>query len=171
MESTGRDREGFYERLSVATLFAVGLYFLVVPTLLPGVLGWNALTERFGETTILSVVLGFQFLYIAGLTRDKHRLRKMTLETLEALNRFLFGADYKRHREAIDILIRGLRVPDGAARKKSVESLERLTGESFGEDADAWESWWTQNRSRFRLRKDVAVPGAASPGATTGESR
>jgi len=148
----------------VATLYAAGLYFLLVPVLLPGPLGWKIVVEKFGETRIFAFAIGFLFLYMAVVVREKHKLRAVTLDTLEALNIVLYGPDYRKHRYAVDLLIRALRADDAGARGKALRSLRELTGQDFGTDAAAWESWWGENRSRFRLR------GGTQPSGETGRS-
>ena len=161
----------FLERLSVTTLVIAGLYFLLVPTLFPGPLGWNLVKEQFGEGTILCFAVGFLFLYVGGLMREKHRLRAVMMNTLEALNMMLYGPDYRRQRDAVDVLVRTLRARDERARKLAVESLERMTGQSFGTDADAWEEWWTENRGRFRLRDARTAAGTPDGGSGDAPSR
>jgi len=161
-----RERDRFYEKLSVVTLTVAGFYFLFVPTVFPGALGWTALTSQFGEGRILAFAVGFQFFYIATLTRDKYRLRRVTLETLEALNQFVFGSDYRRQRQMVEVLIRGLGTKDASARRKAAEALAKMTGEDFGEDREAWARWWSVHKSRFRARTQPAPPGetSADPG-------
>lgn len=150
------------DRLTVVTLYVAGLYFLVVPVLLPDLLGWTVLEERFGASTILCVVIGFQFLYIALLTRDKARTRQLTVDTLEALNQFVYGVDYRRDREVVDLLIGGLGTSNASARRHAVEKLESMTGQTFGADAERWAEWWAKHRSRFRARGS----GASGEGMT-----
>lgn len=161
--ATDRRRDRRNEKISVITLYIAGFYFLVAPVLLPGVLGWNTLAENFGAQKLLCIAIGFQFLYIGVLTRDKYHLRRVSGETLEALNQFLFGADYKRHREAVDILIKGLSTSDPRARRSAIKTLERMTGQKFGEDQEAWTEWWIANRGRFRVQPG-SVPGSEDAG-------
>lgn len=160
------------DRLTVVTLYVAGIYFLVVPVLLPDLLGWTLLEDRFGATKILCLVVGFQFLYIALLTRDKARTRQLTLDTLEALNQFVYGVDYRRDREVVELLIRGLGTSDASARRHAVEKLESMTGQSFGTDAARWAEWWAKHRSRFRARGAGAsgegMASAIDPNAAKG---
>jgi hypothetical protein len=173
----GSGTERFFERLSVVTLYVAGLYFVLVPTFLPGPLGWNLVAGQFGEVQVLAFAVGFLFLYMAVLTREKYRLRSVTLDTLEALNMLLYGPGYRRHREAVDLLVRALRSAEGEARRTALRTLREMTGQTFGDDAEAWESWWSENRSRFRLHaaKDSgpeetpAPPGDSPPRSGKGK--
>ena len=51
--------------------------------------------------------------------------------------------------EAIEILLKALRSSTPTARKTAAVQLRNLTDQSFGEDADAWERWWAENKDSF----------------------
>jgi len=51
--------------------------------------------------------------------------------------------------EAVEILLKALRSTTPTARKTAAVQLRNLTGQSFGEDADAWEAWWAANKAGF----------------------
>ena len=52
-------------------------------------------------------------------------------------------------KEAVEILIRALASDDSETKEKVVQRLQKLTGQSFGDDRSAWESWWSENRESF----------------------
>ena len=52
--------------------------------------------------------------------------------------------------EAIEILLKSLKVADPNVRKTAANQLASLTGANFGEDVDGWNHWWSENKSRFR---------------------
>jgi len=169
-ESDLQRPDRFLEKLSHWTLTLAGCYLLLV-ALLPDALGWDALVERFGLDRIVGFVVGFQFLYIAFLTRDRFRLQRLTAATFEALQKLIYGPDYRKQREAVDLLVRAVGTKNEAARRVAVEKLEELTGQSFGEDRGAWQRWWEANRSRFRARPGSwpAQGGAATDARATSE--
>ena len=67
----------------------------------------------------------------------------------EAMNMLLYGKNYRRDREAVRILIRGLSSREEEVRIKSWENLKRLTGRDFALDEEVWRSWWQANEKRF----------------------
>jgi hypothetical protein len=51
-----------------------------------------------------------------------------------------------------------LRAKNEELRRDAATTLRELTGQDFGEDADAWEDWWEENRDSFkeaRRRRDA----------------
>jgi hypothetical protein len=154
-----RRRERILARVSTACLYLVGAYLIVAPIAVPNLSGWSSAVESVGEVAILRVAVGFLFLYFATLTREKYKLKFIVEDVLEALNTFLYGKDYRRHREAVEILLRSLATPDSRVRERAVEALQKITGQRFGDDAAAWRKWWEINQRTFRAR----VADAASP--------
>lgn len=51
--------------------------------------------------------------------------------------------------EAIQILLKSLHHGDESVRRTAANQLRNLTGETIGDDAAAWDQWWSENRSRF----------------------
>ena len=164
MHESTRERRRRIARFSVVTLYVAGIYFIVVPLLLPDLLGWKVLKKEFGENSILCLAVGFLFLYVAVLTREKHRLGEGMRDILEALHMVLYGPDFKKDRETVGILIRAVRSADSGVRESSLRSLRRMTGEDFGHDPEAWEAWWEKNRSRFRRRDQARENPSTSTG-------
>jgi hypothetical protein len=50
-------------------------------------------------------------------------------------------------------LIRMLRLKNPEMRRDAAATLREVTGEDFGEDADAWEAWWEANRETLKARR------------------
>ena len=48
--------------------------------------------------------------------------------------------------DAVEILLQSLRSEKEKVRKVASRQLENLTGRSFGEDVEAWERWWDENK-------------------------
>ena len=93
----------------------------------------------------------------------------------EAVQKLVYGQDYKKQREAVDLLVRAVGTKNDEARQVAIERLEALTGQSFGEDRDAWEKWWEANRRRFRVRPgswpsqgEGPADGRGTPGTPEG---
>lgn len=121
-------------------LFLVGFVEPVRQRLLPG----DALVR------FLAVSVGFLALVAGSLLLDLARTRARLLPALEELLRAFYGESFRQDREAVDILVRALESEDPTARAAALRNLERLTGQAFGEDVDAWRRWWEANRSTFR---------------------
>ena len=51
--------------------------------------------------------------------------------------------------EAVEILLKALRSTTPTARKTAAVQLRNLTGQTLGEDAEAWERWWAENKDGF----------------------
>ncbi|MBI1850815.1 MAG: hypothetical protein HYR85_10770 [Planctomycetes bacterium] len=162
-----RRRETILSRISIGILYTLGLYVLIGPLVAPNASGWTRLTEAFGETAVLRCAIGFLFVYFATLTREKYRMKFIIEDVLEALNTFLYGKDYRRHREAVEILLRSLQSSDRNLRAKAVDALEKITGQRFGDDPGAWRKWWELNQRTFRARVAGATPVEGSPQSPT----
>lgn len=161
-EQTERDR--LASKISAFALTLLGLYLVIVPIAIPS-FGWNGLVERFSETGILTLLVGFLFLYFSALAREKDRLRLVTGEIVAGLNRAIHGADMTTQREAVAVLVESLRSDNEKVREISLRQLRRLTGADAGEDYESWRAWWKDNADRVLPRKP------ASPSAEATESR
>lgn len=43
-----------------------------------------------------------------------------------------------------------LRFKDPKMRAEAAQSLRKLTGQEFGEDAAAWDAWWAENKAAYK---------------------
>jgi hypothetical protein len=135
-----------YAELFLALL---GLWLAVAPP----AWGWEALAAEVGETRLVRFFLGFTLVILAGLLWEKNRMRSHIKVLVDALNRMLYGKDYAKHREAVDLLITAASGTNEEVRKNAVKSLEQITGQQFGQDVAAWRVWWEANRSTFSIRQ------------------
>jgi len=143
-------------RLVVALLAAVGLYFLFRPR----ALGWDTLAKSVGgESALVSAGVGMAFLLLALAAREMHGLRVSSAELGEGLNQLLYGRDYARDREAVEILLEALEGPDEAGRSTAYNHLVRLTGQNLAADPRVWRSWWAAHQ-RYWSRANAAAGGA-----------
>ncbi len=106
--------------------------------------------EQFGFERLVAGALGFLFLYVAWVAREQGRLRERLLDLMEEVLKVFYGPDFRRRRQAVDILVRALESEDLKVRATSREHLVRLTGVDLGADAAAWSQWWAEHRSTFR---------------------
>ena len=104
----------------------------------------------FGFQRLVATALGFLFLYTAWASRGVAHLRERLLDLAEEMLKIFYGPDFRREREAVDILIRAMASDKESVRRSTREHLVRLTGQDLGEDQDAWARWWESNRSTFR---------------------
>lgn len=111
------------------------------------------LAQEIGLQRVLAGALGFLFLYVAWLARGQARLRERLLDLMEEVLRVFYGPDFRRERQAIDILVNAMESDSSSVRESSREHLIRLTGNDQGEDAVAWADWWDEHRSNFRSPK------------------
>src|SRR5262245_4749241 len=128
-ERLERDRN--LSRISGLLVLMLGLYLVIVPIAMPS-FGWNGLVERFGEARMLTLLVGFLFLYLFALARETDRLRLVTGEILQGLKSAVRGADTKGQTEAVALLIEGLRADSEKVRDISLRQLRRLTGADPG---------------------------------------
>ena len=136
-------------RWAEIVLLIVGLWVAFAPASW----GWDAVAEASGEGTVLRFFLGAALILLAGLLLEKNRRRrdiKQVLDGVRALNLVIGGGRETEHPEAVDLLIRSLSGGDDEVRRIASENLARLTGEDFGDDADAWEEWWRRTRWESR---------------------
>ena len=151
-------------RLVALILGLAGVLFLFEPAWL----GWRALAESLGgEARVVGAGLGVAFLVLAALSFEKNRMRERLAEQTEGLHQLLYGRDYAREREAIEILLRGLDAADPAARAAAHQHLTRLTGQNFAPDPVVWRAWWSANARTWAARRGDA-PADAGPGSSAG---
>lgn len=128
---------------------------LVVNALLRLMLLAGAMWIAFGGDTALPNVhvvtrLGLVILFAAvsivlGEVAQQREHMAMLLKFLRA------GAPTRRNdKEAIDILLNGLSVPDQATREKAHHQLKRLTGQDMPPEPALWQAWWAANRDAFQ---------------------
>jgi hypothetical protein len=133
---------------SVGCLSILGLWILLSP-LVGAYTGYVWLTDRLGgESALLRVLVGFLFLYFAGIVREKNAMRE-TLRAFRRAAREVQKPSTDESRQAVDLLLAGLNSASSEVRDVARENLKRLTGQDFGDNHDHWESWWASNRSSF----------------------
>jgi hypothetical protein len=103
-------------------------------------------------STILRVLIGILFVFVAALMVQTNSARRETGEVYQALNMLLYGKNYRRDREAIRILLKALPSKDMDVSINAWKNLKELTGQNFARDAQVWESWWVANEKRFALK-------------------
>lgn len=128
-------------------LAGFGLVFLLA-AFWPAAL--RVIDENFGIVRLISAALGFGFLYLVTVSREVARTRERLLDLMEQVLKLFYGPNFRRDRQAVDILVRGMRSSDVGVQRSSLQHLRRLTGEDKGDDPDAWEEWWLSARSTFR---------------------
>jgi len=47
----------------------------------------------------------------------------------------------------VEPLLKCLRVKSASMRREAAETLRKVTGQEFGEDADAWDKWWAEQKN------------------------
>src|SRR5207249_1098177 len=107
--------------------------------------GFDWLEKHFpgeGQSHFYGFGLFVAFLVLAAQSWEKAQMRVQMAETLEALHQLLYGKDYRRDREAIEILLRSLETGDAETSKTAYTHLLRLTGQNFAQDPKVWRSWW-----------------------------
>lgn len=133
-------------RVVVALLVAAGAYLILQPEWL----GYDALARSLGgDARLAAVATGIAFVVLAAQSWEKHQMRVHAAETLEALHQLLYGKDYRRDREAIEILLTALESQTGDNAKTAHAHLVRLTGQNFAADPKVWRSWWEANKRTF----------------------
>lgn len=117
---------------------------------------------RLGQTPedqarLLRVVVAALVLALGLVLIQVRALRREILVMEDLLSDVRFGAGTKRDRDAVDILVRALRVPDPHARETALRTLRKLSGMDLGDDPRAWETWWEVSRATF-TRDSAAGP-------------
>jgi hypothetical protein len=136
----------FTSRLVVFLLVLAGAFFI----LRPDWLGYGRLKTLMGdEADLQGVGIGIAFVLLAAQSWERSQMRIQAAEMMEALHQLLYGKDYRRDREAIEILLTAMETQDGENARTAYGHLCRLTGQSFAQDPKVWRSWWEANRKRF----------------------
>jgi len=147
----------FTSRLVLALLVAAAVFFLAQPDWL----GWSWFARHVGgDVALVSIGVGIAFVLVAAQSWEKAQMRVHMAELLEAMHQLLYGKDYARDREAIEILLAALESNDAANAKTAHAHLMRLTGQNFAQDPKVWRSWWEANKKTFARAKS----GADAPG-------
>ena len=122
-------------------MFGLAVYFVFDPP--PG----------FEEGFLYRLTIPFLFIASALSIFENLRTRTHMSQLVGALRQLPGRAGApptpEGKREAVEILLRSLRADQPAVRKTAADQLRRLTGEDFGEDTDAWDHWWKQNKGSF----------------------
>lgn len=135
-------------RASLAPVLTVlGLLLLVVGFSSSAL---DLIDREFGFRRVLAAALGFLFLYVAWLAREQARVRERLLDLMEEILKIFYGPNFRRDRQAIDILVKAMESENADVRRSSAEHLTRLTGQEYGEDGGAWATWWESARSGYR---------------------
>jgi hypothetical protein len=136
----------FTSRAVVALLVLAGAFLVLQPDWL----GWSSLVSAVGgESRLVALALGIAFFVLAAQSWEKHQMRVQSAETMEALHQLLYGKDYRRDREAIEILLAALETGNPDNAKTAHAHLMRLTGQNFAADPKVWRSWWDANKRNF----------------------
>ncbi|MBL8766492.1 MAG: hypothetical protein JNL94_03950 [Planctomycetes bacterium] len=110
---------------------------------------------QFGLMRCYAAGLALLFAFVLGLFRSQTRLRERLLDLMEEVLKLYYGPNFRREREAVDILVRALDSEQETVRTVAMAHLQRLTGQAF-DDARAWRDWWAEHRSSFSsLRKEA----------------
>jgi hypothetical protein len=143
----------FTSRLVAALLALTGIYFLCgaeAP-------GFDWLVKHWGgESHFYGFGLFIAFTVLAAQSFEKAQMRVQIAELLEAMHQLLYGKDYRRDREAIEILLAALESKDAENAKTAHAHLQRLTGQRFAQDPAVWRSWWVANKKAFSREKSGA---------------
>jgi len=130
--------------LTPIVLVLVGLWTMAGS----GLLGFSAEWAP----TILRVLIGILFVFMAGLMYQLRATRMEAKEVYQALNQLLYGKNYRRDREAIRILLTSLGSKNEQVSTVAWQNLKKLTGQNFARDLEVWESWWRTNEKRFAVK-------------------
>ena len=149
-----QEMEQKLSRLSVTVLVLIGVWLLFSP-LAPGISGYDWISGVLGgPQRVVQFFLGFLFLYFAGIVKEKNHLRETLHGMVKMIKQHLEGRATSSIKEAVQILVQALGSGDAETRKKVAERLQKLTGQSLGDDKDAWESWWKSNKDTFEIEKE-----------------
>ena len=107
----------------------------------------------FGEGFITRITIPFVLVCSAFSMMENLRTRTHMSQLIGALRQHMGKAGVpptpQVKGEAIKILIASLRAENAATRATAADQLHRLTGADHGEDPDAWEAWWADNKDGF----------------------
>jgi hypothetical protein len=145
----------FSSRFVFVLLIVAAVFFAAEPDWM----GYSALARMLGgKEHLLAIGLGVAFVVVAAQSWEKAQMRVQMAETMEALHQLLYGRDYRRDREAIEILLTALESQTGENAKVAHGHLMRLTGQNFAQDPKVWRSWWEANKKKFERIRDAAPP-------------
>ena len=140
----------FKTRFVAFVFCGLGFFYLVQPDWL----GYASAKKAFGgDAQLVGAGVGVAFFALAVQSWESAKLRMRMAELMEALHQLLYGKDYRRDREAIDILLNSLDGSDSEASKTAHAHLMRLTGQNFAQDPKVWRSWWDAHRKTFERRR------------------
>lgn len=135
--------------LAVWFLIIIGLWLVLSPVA-PEYTGYGWLRGVLGgEGAVARFFVGFLFLYFAGIVREKNEVRHL-LRHLVSGARSSGEGEEEQARTAVELLINGLGADRPETRVAALENLQRLTGQDLGDDQEAWQRWWADNRAGFR---------------------
>ncbi len=143
----------FASRAKVAAIVGLGVLFALEPESMVKALG--------GPDRWLGLGLLVAFALLASLAWKVHEQRIQVAERMEALHQLLYGKDYARDREAIEILLVSLEGADPEAAKTAYAHLCRLTGQNFAQDPKVWRSWWEAHKRTFQRARGGPGDGGA----------
>jgi len=101
------------------------------------------------ERALLRTVVALLCFWAGFLWLLLHRTRCELAEMRSTMGDLRWGAETVRQREAVDLLLRAVRLADRRVVDTAYKNLRRITGQDFGEDARAWERWWSGARETF----------------------
>jgi hypothetical protein len=136
----------FSSRAVVVLLVVGGAFFILEPDWL----GFGAAARALGgRDRLQGLGIAVAFFVLAAQSWEKSQMRVQQAETLEALHQLLYGKDFRRDREAIEILLTALESDNADNAKSAYAHLVRLTGQNFAQDPKVWRSWWEANKRAF----------------------
>lgn len=105
---------------------------------------------------------------LAALTAGKPRAVIQHVHGLASSERFLRDFGFRsavldavmstRDREAVGFLVQQLDQLSGQSESATIDYLERVTGKSFGTDAETWLDWWTRHGDNFEFASRSTFP-------------
>jgi hypothetical protein len=103
---------------------------------------------------------GHRFRAVRGKELPWPPLRETSSEQPAAGNRDIGTTGItRRHEEKlnpqtpVEPILACLRFKDVRQREAAAETLRKLTGQSFGPDAEAWEAWWSANKEAYKAER------------------
>lgn len=81
----------------------------------------------------------------------------------DAVNELRFGRNYRKHRQAVEILLRSLASENPAVCRSAHHYLKEITGQDFGPDQAAWRKWWAANKATFTHARERPPPIPEGP--------
>src|SRR5688572_22279064 len=112
----------FKTRFVTGLFCALGFFYLVQPDWL----GYASAKKAFGgDAQLAAAGIGVAFFALAVHSWEMSKIRLNMAELMEALHQLLYGKDYRRDREAIDILLNSLDGADPETAKSAYNHLVR----------------------------------------------